>query len=272
MMPNLISHPMLEITTLGKCPINCSCYCPQEIYIKQYGNPDDKLSFPNFVKYLSKVPKHVVITFSGFSEPFLNKDAVKMVHYTHEEGYNIAIFSTLVGLTPEDIESFAGIPFELFAIHLPDPYKFAHIPLSATYKETLISAITTIPRTEFKIMNDFFVSNKREQMTRGKYLPKWYPVACEKLNGPQPVLLPNGLVALCCMDFGLTSIIGDFNKEDWFDIIKGEKLNNIRKINRSFFNENSLCKRCTFGKGYPEYFVLHLARRMMPWFKERMRF
>ena len=70
----------LEITTKIGCNNFCT-YCPQTILMREYVKRSKKifLEFSDFAKMLKKVPKEVNIIFSGFCEPFLNKECLKMI-------------------------------------------------------------------------------------------------------------------------------------------------------------------------------------------------
>jgi biotin synthase-related radical SAM superfamily protein len=56
-------EPWLEITTVSKCAIDCS-FCPQNIFQERYRGCNT-LSFCDFKKALSTVPKNVTLHFSG---------------------------------------------------------------------------------------------------------------------------------------------------------------------------------------------------------------
>ena len=65
-----------------------------------YGQPT-QMSFDNFKKCLSKLPKSVKISFSGYTEPFLNPNCSKMIVYAHEQNFPVEVCSTLVGMKEE---------------------------------------------------------------------------------------------------------------------------------------------------------------------------
>jgi hypothetical protein len=59
------------------------------------------------------------------------------------------------------------------------------------------------------------------------------------------VLLPNGDVVLCCMDYNLKHIIGNLLKESYKDIFLGQPLMDLIEINEEpGFNKCSICKSC----------------------------
>ena len=92
--------PTLEINTNIGCKLACT-FCPQDKIVKNYKDKDNKnLSFDKFEYYLSKIPKHVRIDFSGMTEPFLNPETNEFINYSYKKEYLVSIYTTLVGLKP----------------------------------------------------------------------------------------------------------------------------------------------------------------------------
>ncbi|MDB5406646.1 MAG: radical protein [Rhodospirillales bacterium] len=59
------------------------------------------------------------------------------------------------------------------------------------------------------------------------------------------VLLPNGDVALCCMDYDLKHVIGNLLAQDYHDLFKGEQMHDLRRVNMTpEFSKCSICKSC----------------------------
>jgi len=201
--------PLLIITTHIGCPINCKKYCPQEILIKQYKGTNN-LELNEFKIMLSTIPDTMLLDFSGFSEPFINPNCLDLMEYASNKGHPLLFGTTLVGLKLSDFHRFEKLNIVRLLLHLPDSYENAHIPISEEYKEILIKTIKTFPNITFVSMNGLFYTNNRENITRGiipKY--KWYPIKCARIESSHFVLLPNGDVHLCCMDFGLKHKLGN---------------------------------------------------------------
>ena len=70
---------VMEITPSIGCSVNCH-YCPQGMLLKAYFENDKNrkksLTFSEYKLLLDKMPKDIIIDFSGFVEPFLNEDAI----------------------------------------------------------------------------------------------------------------------------------------------------------------------------------------------------
>jgi radical SAM protein with 4Fe4S-binding SPASM domain len=59
------------------------------------------------------------------------------------------------------------------------------------------------------------------------------------------VLLPNGDVVLCCMDYNLKHIIGNLLTQTYEEIFKGKPLLDLIEMNEADkFNKCSICKSC----------------------------
>ena len=121
----------MEITTNIGCKINCA-YCPQDMLVRAYRNIGDVprvMTLDIFKMILSKIPTSVCIDFSGFSEPWLNHECTEMVLYTNKVGYEVAVFTTAVGMNILDVEKIKSIPFKRFCLHLPDVEGYSKIKL-----------------------------------------------------------------------------------------------------------------------------------------------
>ena len=208
----------LEITTGIGCSINCKKYCPQEIFIDAYRG-EKKLSFDKFKLLIETVPKNIIITFGGFSEPFLNDECTDMIIYAFNQGYPIALFTTLVGLSIRDMERLKYINFEIIFLHLPDSYDNANIPETDCYNRVLYQMMKSHPNIVYVSMNGFFKTNNRETLMRGGgAVKKGGYIHCMKYNAPQFMVLPNGNVHMCCMDMNLKYKVGNLFEESYVNI------------------------------------------------------
>jgi organic radical activating enzyme len=277
----------MEITTniLTKgCVVNC-VFCPQGTLLNVYKG-DKIMSLDNFKMALDKIPKEITIIFSGFSEPWLNKQCTEMVLYAYEKKHPISIFTTGIGMDIEDIDKIKHIPFSLgpknpiidingkpvrnggFSLHIPDNENYSKHPITEKY----IALLEHIKKIKNSISNFEVISmgtvhekikhifptatviklwsradnllkekdlkpelvalnNKYEMVYQGIK-----PMTCncdEKLY--HNVLLPNGDIVLCCMDYSLDNILGNLYAQEYNDILP--------ELNTSF----ELCKFCENG-------------------------
>ena len=131
--------PTLEVTTTVPakgCVVDC-VFCPQRLLVEKYqGNR--VMTLEDFQRRIESVPREVRITFSGFVEPWLNKHCSDMVLYAHERGHPVSVFTTGIGMSVEDIERIAHIPYVGepnggFTFHLPDSELLAKHPITPGY-------------------------------------------------------------------------------------------------------------------------------------------
>lgn len=250
--------PTMEVTTIipeKGCVVDCA-FCPQRILERTYKG-ERRLTLDNFKLLIDKIPTDVRITFAGFTEPWLNSRATDMVLYAHEQGHPVSVFTTGVGMQIEDLERmihipFAGNPNGGFTFHLPDAEHLAKHPITPKY----IQMIEWLKENHHRIQNFSTMSMGPVHPQISKYF-NWAPtfdmwsragnlvrealLKPELINlkdrwnaiyhGPAPktckcdehlyhnVLLPNGDVSLCCMDYGLEHILGNLYQQEYVDII-----------------------------------------------------
>jgi hypothetical protein len=206
---------------------------------------------------IDKVPTDVRITFAGFTEPWMNKYCTEMVVYAHDQGHPVSIFTTGVGVSVEDMEAivhipFAGNPNGGFVLHLPDAEMLARHPITPGYIKTLewfrdnnhriknFSKMSMGAELHPSIRHIFDSAPSYAMWSRAGNLfreavakpqlitlrDRWNaithegPKTCGCVEGLyHNVLLPNGDVSLCCMDYGLDHIIGNLHEQSYEDVI-----------------------------------------------------
>ena len=112
----------LEITTVFPCVNSCK-FCPQDKWRTAYKGKH-RLTYDEFRRMLEKIPKNVRLDFSGFSEPFINHDSSLMMRHAYQNGYRVALFTTLVGFRPDDLDTIKDVRFSPCNIHVPDDANF----------------------------------------------------------------------------------------------------------------------------------------------------
>lgn len=269
-------RPILEITPKAGCRINCH-YCPQDAFLNNYYSSSDvkEMSFEEFKTCIDKTPDDLMIDFSGFVEPFLAKDAIAMIQYAHSIGREMRLFTTLEGLNKEKFDLIKLIPFKFVMLHLPDMKQFANIPVTDSYLELLEYVMSTkkadgtwfvneancqcepneraysIVRDKVKVTWDMIdragnLSNE-ELRKSGKKTGKLYCDRAVDLN--HNVLLPNGDVVLCCMDFGLKYKLGNLLTDDYEVLFEGKTMQSLL-ANMDHNDGECICRQCTSGKVY----------------------
>jgi radical SAM protein with 4Fe4S-binding SPASM domain len=254
-------------------------FCPQDKLQKAYQDPIRKLTVENFKLVLDKLPVDVEIIFAGYTEPWANKHCNEFVRMSLEKGHNIQIYTTLYGILVEQCYELVAIlkkhPQQLkqFWIHLPDSkgnmLGWRH---SSEYDHVLQIIKSGINCHEMTMDEHAQVSSEITVATNpvNWYLhtradnldiskiqsqpvhisPKYeFVVECTRnKNLHSNVLLPNGDIVLCCMDYSLKHILGNLFKDSYQDILNSKELARVRELNNQLkFSDKVLCRSCQDG-------------------------
>ena len=256
----------MEITAVIGCKIRCT-YCPQDKLTRSYAKRSNiyKMTLDTFKICLDKIPASVHIHFSGMAEPWLNSECTKMLLYAHQKGHEISVYTTAVGMTTSDVQNIESVPFRHFNVHLADEERYSKIEINNNYLETIDAVIKSkIRNREYMTMGKLHpeiqkLIKKRISRTRmlsraGNLKDKMFPPVPPRLKGPircrsagnlfnHNVLLPNGDVLICCMDYGMQHILGNLISSNYTSIFKGKE---FLKLQKGLNDEsiNILCRYC----------------------------
>lgn len=253
----------LEITTAIGCPMNC-VDCPQALLLEQYskytfrGNFRE-MRFEDYTKAIDKVPTDVRIDFSGMCEPFKNPRCADMILYAAQKGHPLALYTTLQGATEEDYEKLKNIKYEVVTIHLPDCNGRSTFKITQDYLDLLKKWSCN----NYSCHGD--IDNRvKPYLQPGRHLILFMHDRAGNLNNDVPhreierdkriyccncgtalnhnVLLPNGMVIMCCMDYGITAIFGNL----FSDLTYEEILNSgsAQKAREKLEGQDCICRRC----------------------------
>jgi hypothetical protein len=265
----------MELTTMIGCPLMCT-FCPQDNLRDNYGEDTKYMSQLNLTKMLVKLPKDTRIDFSGMSEPWANPECTEMLEEVLYMGFDVAIYTTLYGMkdparVKKVLENHKS-QVKVFMLHLPD----ANSNMKG-WKQTQewMNALEMVMTLEIPIgamtMDKTGFVHPSLQHIIGR-LPGWQghtradsldtkqiegqPISITPMNTfaltcastpfyDRNVLLPNGDVVLCCMDYNLKHVIGNLLTQTYEEIFAGEKLAKIIKMNEAEgFDKCSICKAC----------------------------
>lgn len=139
----------LEITSIVGCTMMC-VYCPQTTLIKRYKKIDPnrkiEMNISDFKRYIRTVPNHVDIHFSGYVEPFQNKDCMKMIEYVVSKGHKTKVNTTLEGMSKKEIDRLYELRKKVeSSFHLPSNDLVENIGLD---KENSAKKNTNLPLRE----------------------------------------------------------------------------------------------------------------------------
>ena len=284
LLNNFENKPTLEITTMIGCPLMCN-YCPQDSLREAYGDDIKYMSFEDFKTIIDKVPVDVRLDFSGQAEPWVNPACTDMVEYALSKGFQIGIFTTLYNWDETTVQRMGDLLFahapqiEIFKIHFPDEqgnmrgwrpsaeweyaYTVMHIiiELTGVYSEAMTMSDNGVHPairhlSGVQVSHDWSSSAHDRAGTLPleqvagqplKFSPRHsYPIKCRKTDlYNQGVLLPNGEVLLCCMDYDKKHVMGNLLEHDYQNLFTNPEIIRIKQINAlPKYSNESLCKSC----------------------------
>ena len=269
----------IEVTTVIGCKINCR-HCPQGLltmeYFAQNKHRVDKMTMETFRKCLDFFPAEYDISFGGMSEPFLNEHFIDMLKMACKEKRRVSLYTTLVGLKKEELEVIITLPLQFVVLHVADKFNYAHIPLTEEYYfnvEKIINATREDGKPFVNMCNAQAEPDDRiKQICEGKYeiftemtdragnlkeehlihnRIKHGKLSCGNLGSEMNnnILLPDGSVVLCCMDYGLKHILGNIYKESFEDIMHGAEMKRVKEGMAGNEGIDILCRFCSYARG-----------------------
>jgi organic radical activating enzyme len=264
----------LEITTMIGCKVAC-VYCPQDKISRRYFGEDRMMKYEDFKTYIEKVPRRVVVHFTGFAEPFLNPRCMDMIEYAARRGHPIHISTTLAGITREDIGRLSNLSYYDFQIHLPSAEKAMNLAINDEYFSLLSDLVTAGIITDFHFHGNevhpvvgawlrqhavdfaqFQIQDRAGNLNTEKVKARMStPVTtaarpngklhCDRIY--QNVLLPNGDVVLCCMDWSAEHVLGNLKRDRFEDLYRSETFRRVLRGLRKP-GDDILCRTCTVAQ------------------------
>lgn len=279
MLDDAFRLPVLEITPKAGCKVHCH-FCPQDLFLHQYSHPGQSMEMPFdvFKACLDKTPVELMVDFSGFVEPFLAQDAVHMMQYAVETGHPVRLFTTLVGLDRTKFDAIRQLPFHFVMLHLPDAKGYANIERTDAYYN-LLSYIMTCKKADgsyfineancqdvpderaYNLVKDKVskvtwslidrAGNLGDEQLESKKQAQG-PLYCQRaLDLNHNVLLPNGDVVLCCMDFGMKHVLGNLLYSSYQEVLNGRVMQGIKQ-DLTKQHGACLCWQCTASGTLPQ--------------------
>ena len=59
------------------------------------------------------------------------------------------------------------------------------------------------------------------------------------------ILLPDGRVLLCCMDYGMKHVLGNLTEQSYAEIMNGKEIDKIKAAINGDESIDILCRRCS---------------------------
>jgi sulfatase maturation enzyme AslB (radical SAM superfamily) len=242
-MTSTAVHPTyLSVTTIIGCPVQCLKYCPQELITKTYKGKR-AMTLSDYKAFIEHVPASTPIYMGGFSEPLVNQETIAMLEWTAEKGHDIRMFTTGIGLKPEDVKRFCRIPYDILVLHEPDAEGIAHIPGTKDYLENMHYIKTHVKRWRSMHMGPpDFDTNHREDVARGTWNQPRYRTkrSCLFMEAPRYELMPNGEMYFCCECSCLSMRIGSLHETPYNKLVEQHQY-----FVRRFRNDpESICQNC----------------------------
>lgn len=268
MLSDYYLQPVLEFTLVLGCKVNC-VYCPQKTLLLNKNKLDAKryMTFEDFKVIIDKLPKNIEIHFSGFSEPFLHPECSKFIEYAFENGFKIHLYTTLVGFSENDMFIFKRKYIEKTVLHLPSIENYMNIELNEEYVslvKNVNSFLTKKDRVKIigSAINEKFIDIAQKaiiinhttsrasnllEIENKTDLKQAKKIICRHNRFIKNVVMPDGSVALCCMDWSLKHILGNLLKQNYEDIKNSTVLKNIKHA-LGDKSSNILCWNCEYAK------------------------
>ena len=259
--------PNIEISTVIGCRMKCD-YCPQKLHIKTYTakSKHTVLSLEDYATCISKIPINVDIMFAGMAEPWLNENATDMLLMAHEQGHKIQVYTTCSGMSLQDVEAIKHIDFIHFCLHLPDADGVMTLDVNDYYL-SVVKACLSLHNVNMMCIGKLHplveaitgpvLDSSHTLISRAGNIktlsitPKKGLIRCSSMPDKMDhnVLLPNGDVLLCCMDYGNSTVIGNLLEMDYEDLFKSDVYNEIQK---GLQDDDSkiICRTCEIAEHY----------------------
>lgn len=255
----------IDITTKIGCK-NACIYCPQETLIRAYSMRSNifEMSFNTYKTCLDKVPSEVPIYFAGMCESWLNPECTNMVLYAYKKGHKIYVNTTLVNMNLSDVDLLKTCSFEDFSIHLPSEKGLEKITINDTYLKVLEELAKSNINISYHSHSGMAPLAVRLEIGNNIPIASLHTRAANLKNTSIPLpkrkrgtigcmrgldlfeLLPNGDVALCCMDYGLKHVLGNLISEEYDSLFHSAEFLKVKKG----LKDKSLDILCRYCEGY----------------------
>lgn len=268
----------IEITTIMGCKVNCK-FCPQNLLLNEYyknnKNRTTVMSVETFKKAMDYFPSDYDISFGGMSEPFLNPDFVEMLKIACAQNRRVSLYTTLVGIKKEQVDEILSLPLSFVVVHVADTKGFAHIDTTEVYYEILEKFVrakkadgsyfvntcnsqtepdkraANICKDRFEILTEMTdrAGNLEDETLISTKIATG-KIVCGNLgaNMDNNILLPDGSIVLCCMDFGLKHILGNMFENTYEEIMNGTEMQRIRTGMNGDTSIDILCRSCSYAR------------------------
>jgi radical SAM protein with 4Fe4S-binding SPASM domain len=269
--------PVVRIESTNICNASCTT-CPRDQLTRKFGVMD----FDLFQKIIDECAAHKThrIHLHNFGEPLIDRELTKKISYAKDRGMKVRVFSNLSLLTEElaqglvssgldDIKiSFDGYTKETFE-NIRRKLKFEdvvhNIRLLIDTKNRMGSStpkvgLTFVETPENSHEKELFLEEWKG-MADNTIITKYHNWGGKVISHAQAKLIPcpriwstltvlwNGDVALCCLDFDGSVILGNVRTQSIADIYQSDKINDIRNYHLTWqYSRIPICSDCSLRK------------------------
>lgn len=278
---DLRDSKVLEVSTIMGCTVNCK-YCPQDVLLKKYYENDRKrqrvMTLDNFKVILKNTPQDCIIDFSGMTEPFNNPDCLEMIKMACAAKRKVYLFTTLAGVDEKTVDELILLPIYYMTLHVADNKGYAYIPTTESYYrnvEKVLSAkkkdgtpfvdflnaqtdpderVAEIAKGRYEIMRSVQnrAGNVKDETAqhRDKIIEPGSKIKCcfcgDDLSNS--LVLPDGTLLICNMDYGMQHVLGNLYEEDYDTIRSKGELQRVLKEMDCGMDMNLLCRSCLLAR------------------------
>ena len=269
----------LNITASAGCRGQCA-YCPQDRYQRAMSAAPRMLTAAEFSSLLPRLrgTSFEEISFGGFSEPFDNSEIVELVTLARELTDSVSIYTIGEDATPELLGRMSHLSLNVFDVSChgfdADVYRRTRpfvdprnvernvrwlLDHRANIRELRISMTGPFGGAAAEEMRQLCRSKGAKLVTRelhsragliklgSRSERKSGPFRCGKFGFNKPVLVPGGAVALCCQDFGLSSILGNLHATEFDALMDSPVRQHVLDVAAGRTVDPSLsCYACVF--------------------------
>lgn len=261
----------VEFNLVAHCVHNCK-YCPQGLHKSVYkGNK--VMKFEDYCSMVDKLPTSC-ISIAGFCEPFSNPRCTDMIEYATKNKHMVIIYTSLAGMKPDDYDRLRkNYGVRGFTVHLPDNLKNSVFKITDEYREMLkyvighpmggwcnfeysvhgtqaASEITDILRLQnvvYRIHDRAGCLNVKEPSADIQQV-HWKSGQMRCANGfgayqESGLVLPDGTVVACCMDWGMKYKFGNLLTQTW-DSVMQSPLRVTLAQSRLTGKPDTMCRHC----------------------------
>jgi radical SAM protein with 4Fe4S-binding SPASM domain len=248
----------VEFTLTAACALMCP-YCPQGLYARAYKRTPGLRSatLDEYKRMLTNVADTTRnIDFSGYTEPLHNRHWYDIFRHTLEQGYTVTLFSTLGSASLDDLDRLSELAINRIYVHLldhvaqPAKLEFFIERCRQHHRDLLFIYFDQDGKELAAAFQDRVNCERWTAHSRAglvdvgrRHVPG--AVSCLEQREFCSVVLPNGDVHICCMDFALQHKIGNLLENSLAEIHNSNGARTFRATMAS--PRDGICNHCIYA-------------------------